>query len=139
MVNLSFSQSSCACDEWFGSCNIVCPKGSMASCQGTWYGSCKCQCLEMVAQPVDKLDSFMANNTIEIKDVEKMLKIFEETNNENLLALSNFKTELSKNSENGIYSSKKTDEFNKYFNELKTFFNTLSFENKHKLVNLIES
>jgi|GEM_PF-4639961 len=44
----SFGQSRCDCDGLIGSCSITCGPGAVATCDGTWYGGCKCSCKEIV-------------------------------------------------------------------------------------------
>lgn len=146
MSNISFSQSSCACDEMFGSCNVVCPSGTYANCKGTWYGSCTCtctcSCIPYTTGGGSKFIEFIAPSivgTLNLKDIDKLQLIFEESKNENLSELINLKNELLAKSENGVYSTKNEREYNLYFNDLKIFFYSLDIEMKQKLVNLINS
>lgn len=133
----SFAQSACACEEFFGSCKVQCPQGTLAKCDGTWYGSCKCSCEELVLTPapIGAESSF----NIDLNDVEKMKTIFEETNNKNLKELESLIAELQNKSKNDVFSTNDDIVYNNYFYKLESLFNSLNLSNKKKLVNLIEA
>lgn len=135
----SLAQSACSCEEFFGSCKVRCPQGTLAKCDGTWYGSCKCSCEELVITPAPAPISAESLFYIDINDVEKMKTIFKETKNKNLKELESLIVELQNNSKNNVFSTNDDIVYNNYFYKLESLFNSLKLSNKKKLVNLIEA
>lgn len=137
-MNLSYSQSSCSCDEMFGSCNVTCPAETYPNCKGTWYNSCSCSCIPY-SGPAPKTIQTAGINVIILKDLDKLQNIFTETKNDNLANLSKLKRDLTDKSNNGVFTASNEKEYDNYINILKLMFSSLDTTNKVKLVSLIES
>ncbi|MDD3771460.1 MAG: hypothetical protein PHC38_02245 [Weeksellaceae bacterium] len=132
-VTVVNAQSSCSCDELFGSCSIACPKGTLAKCKGTWYGSCSCECMPTASNPDTGVGS------IDLNEVKEMKKIFETISSPKLDSLNNLIDKLESKSENNIFVAKNEDEYYLYFNQLHELFLTLPKINMEDLVNKIEA
>lgn len=123
----SYGQSSCSCDEFFGSCTVICPGGTSAKCKGTWYGSCSCECIQLVTPGGQTLNTY----EIDLNEIFEMKNIFDKTQN---IAVG----ELTDKSENYLYITQDADEYFKYFNRLRNLFFTLSEDYMYELVTNIE-
>ena len=137
--NLSFSQSSCACDSWFGSCHVTCPEGTLARCVEGWHRSCSCECVPYVIPAGGGRRTLEIANKIYLNEVEVLQKIFEDFSSENLSELIKLKNELLAKSNDGVYSTSNENEYFVYFNKLSDFFSSLSDSNKVKFHELINS
>ena len=132
----AFSQSACSCDSLLGDCIIQCSAGETASCGETWYGGCECKCKEKVISDKPVIQEY--GYEIDINKVEKMHKFFKKIDHNKLSEFENLVLELKKHSKNSTYITKDEDKYGDYFLELSKYFNTLNYDQKKQLHDIIE-
>lgn len=132
----SFSQSVCSCESMFGECKIRCSQGEIASCGETWYGGCKCECEEKFISDEPVIQEY--GYEIDLNKVEKMHKFFKKMGHPKLSEFENLVFELKEDSKNSIFKTKNEDKYGAYFLELKKYFNTLTYDQKKQLHDIIE-
>lgn len=131
VIFISFSgvglaQSSCECDGIMGACNVTCTGSTIATCNGTWWGGCKCYCKEkMITDPIGG-----------IFDLEE-IEVFKDYLKDDW-ALNQLNNIIGSLTSDRIYENNIViiDDKNKYqviFNELKKLFNLLSEQEKLEL------
>jgi len=131
----SYGQSACRCNEMFGSCEVRCDASQTASCAGTWYGSCKCECLEKLSSTLEPAQFA----SIDLNSVRLMHEIYESINKDNKLNLAALHKKMYVKAKNGLFIAESQEEYAYYFNQLHNFFNALPLEYKEILNSKIES
>lgn len=118
----SFGQSRCDCDGLIGSCSITCGGGTVATCDGTWYGGCKCSCKERVIK-----DPVPIGGVLDLEEIETLREFLENPN-----AIHKLDAILSdlrglKIIDNQVYV-KEQEIYDRYFDMLSGIFLTLTEE-----------